>query len=54
MLDLLPEERAALLDLLAGLTDDEWARPTACAGWSVKDVALHILGGDLGNLALVA
>ena len=51
VLDLFPEERAALLDLLAALTDDEWARPTACAGWSVKDVALHILGGDLGNLS---
>ena len=25
------------------------AVPTACAGWSVKDVALHLLGGDLGK-----
>ena len=25
--------------------------PTVCAGWSVKDVALHILGGDLGNIS---
>ena len=48
---LFPEERAALIDLLAALTDDEWARPTSCAGWSVKDIALHILGGDLGNLS---
>lgn len=29
VLDLFPEERTALLDLLAALTDDEWARPTA-------------------------
>jgi uncharacterized protein (TIGR03083 family) len=52
VLELFPEERAALLDLLSGLSEEEWAAPTACAGWSVKDVALHILGGDLGNLAL--
>jgi uncharacterized protein (TIGR03083 family) len=51
VLDLFAEERAALLDLLSGLEDDEWDRPTVCAGWSVKDVALHILGGDLGNLS---
>jgi len=50
-LQLFPEERAALLDLLSGLTSDEWDRPTVCEGWSVKDVALHILGGDLGNIS---
>jgi uncharacterized protein (TIGR03083 family) len=51
VLDLLPEDRAALLALLDALDEDEWTRPTACAGWSVKDVAGHILGGDLGNLS---
>ena len=40
-----------LLALLAGLSDDDWRRPTACAGWSVKDVAAHLLAGDLGNLS---
>jgi uncharacterized protein (TIGR03083 family) len=51
VLDLFPEERAALIELLVGLTPEEWDRPTACSGWTVKDVALHILGGDLGNIA---
>jgi uncharacterized protein (TIGR03083 family) len=51
VLDLFPAERAALLDLLSALTDEEWAKPTVCPGWSVKDVALHILGGDLGNVS---
>jgi len=41
----------ALLALLAELSDDDWRRPTACAGWSVKDVAVHMLAGDLGNLS---
>jgi uncharacterized protein (TIGR03083 family) len=48
---LFPDMRAALLDVLRSLSDAEWARPTACAGWSVKDVAQHILADDLGNLS---
>jgi uncharacterized protein (TIGR03083 family) len=51
VLHLFPEERSALLELLSGLSMDEWQKPTVCAGWSVKDVALHILGGDLGNVS---
>lgn len=50
-LHLFPEERAALLDLLSTLTPEEWDLPTVCEGWTVKDVALHILGGDLGNIS---
>lgn len=44
-------DRAALLDVLGALTEDEWARPLACPGWSVKDVALHLLGVDLANVS---
>jgi uncharacterized protein (TIGR03083 family) len=48
---LFPEIRQLLLELLADLSPDEWTRQTAAGQWTVKDVALHILGGDLGNLA---
>src|SRR5690349_3777438 len=51
-IDLFAPDRAALLALLEGLTEEEWARPTTCAGWTVKDVALHMLGVDLGNLSV--
>lgn len=51
VLELFPEVRAELLALLGGLTPDEWARPTACPGWSVKDIALHLLAGDIGILS---
>lgn len=44
-------ERAALLDLLGGLGAVEWDRPTVCPGWTVKDIAAHALGDDLGRLA---
>src|SRR6202030_4125991 len=33
------------------LNADDWDRATTCDGWSVKDVASHILGGDLANLS---
>src|SRR4051812_32436576 len=49
--DLFPELDAHLLALLATLTPEQWQVPTACAGWSVKDMAAHLLGGDLGNLS---
>ena len=49
--DLFPELLEALLDLLAGLSDDEWAGSTVCPGWSVKDLAGHLLGDDVGMLA---
>jgi len=51
VVDLFPEERESLLDVLCWLTDSEWNHPTACPGWSVKDVALHLLGVDLANLS---
>lgn len=43
--------RNHLLALLAELTDDDWVRPTAAPGWSVKDVALHLLGGNVAILS---
>ena len=51
VLKLFPEERAQLLHLLTGLRPDQWALPTVCPGWSVKDIALHLLGDDLGRLS---
>ncbi len=35
--------REALGDYLAGLSTEEWNRPSLCAGWTVKDVAAHML-----------
>ena len=45
------EDRAALVALLTELSPREWTLPTACTGWDVRDVALHVLGGDLGNIS---
>jgi uncharacterized protein (TIGR03083 family) len=40
-----------LLDALRSLSADQWTNPTVCAGWSVKDVAQHIMADDLGRLS---
>jgi uncharacterized protein (TIGR03083 family) len=48
---LFPEVRSSLLSLLTGLTEEEWLLPIAAKKWNVKDVALHLLGGDIGNLS---
>jgi len=49
---LVPRLRAELAALLTSLTGDDWAQPTACPGWSVHDVALHLLGVELGNVSV--
>ncbi|GIF40679.1 maleylpyruvate isomerase family mycothiol-dependent enzyme [Actinoplanes xinjiangensis] len=36
------EQRGAVADLLADLTDAEWDIPSLCAGWRVRDVAAHL------------
>jgi uncharacterized protein (TIGR03083 family) len=41
----------ALLELLRALSSRDWDQPTICAGWSVKDVAAHLLAGDVGVLS---
>jgi uncharacterized protein (TIGR03083 family) len=51
VIDLFPEILERLLDLLSGLSAEDWEKPTACARWSVKGVALHLLGDEVGNLS---
>jgi uncharacterized protein (TIGR03083 family) len=48
---LFAEMRAELLRVLKSLSDEQWQASTACTGWSVKDVALHILADEIGYLA---
>ncbi len=49
VLDMAVEERRELLDLLRGLSEDQWNAPTLCAGWRVRDVVAHVISyEDLG------
>ncbi|MGD8968653.1 MAG: maleylpyruvate isomerase family mycothiol-dependent enzyme [Anaerolineae bacterium] len=47
VVDLFPEILEALISLLSGLRTEDWDKRTACPSWSVKDVALHLLGDDV-------
>lgn len=49
--DLFPPVLEALLDLLSGLSTEDWNRLTCCRGWTVKDIASHLLGGEIGILS---
>ena len=40
-----------MLELLGDLSASDWEAPTVCPGWSVKDVAAHLLGDDIGRLS---
>jgi uncharacterized protein (TIGR03083 family) len=35
-------DRAALLDICGGLSDEEWQSPSGCPGWRVQDVVTHM------------
>jgi uncharacterized protein (TIGR03083 family) len=51
VVDLFGPTLDALIQLLTGLSSEEWQRSTVCAGWTVKDVALHLLAVDISNLS---
>jgi uncharacterized protein (TIGR03083 family) len=42
---------AELVRLLRGLDDADWQRPTVAGAWRVRDVAAHLLDGDLRKLS---
>ena len=35
-------ERRRLADFVADLTDEQWATPSLCAAWTVRDVISHL------------
>ena len=48
-------EREDLLDLLQGLTPEQWSSPSLCEGWTVRDVVAHVLSyEELGPRELAA
>lgn len=49
-------ERRALAEALSGLPTDDWRRDSLCPGWTVLDVAAHVIAnpqltwGDIGRM----
>ncbi|WP_205701562.1 maleylpyruvate isomerase N-terminal domain-containing protein [Hymenobacter rigui] len=42
-----------LVNVLRGLSPADWQRPTLAPGWTVQDVALHLLDGSLRSLSML-
>jgi uncharacterized protein (TIGR03083 family) len=40
--EMVADEQREFAELLRGLTPEEWASPSLCAGWPVHDVVIHI------------
>jgi uncharacterized protein (TIGR03083 family) len=51
LMELATEERSDLVELLAGLSDEEWETPSLCEGWRVRDVAGHVISYDVLSTA---
>jgi uncharacterized protein (TIGR03083 family) len=50
--DLFPALEGKLIELLKTLRHDDWMRPTLARQWTVKDVAAHLLDGNLKRLSI--
>jgi uncharacterized protein (TIGR03083 family) len=51
LVDRFPGLHTELMTLLRGLKPADWSRPTACALWSVRDIAAHLLDGSVRRLS---
>ena len=52
-LDALTRATAGYRQRLVDVGADQWNEPSVCSGWTVKDVADHVLGGNRFAVALV-
>ena len=52
-LDALTRATAEYRQRLVDVGADQWNEPSVCSGWSVKDLADHVLGGNRFAVALV-
>lgn len=50
---LLPELDKKLFKLLDGLSAEDWEKQTIAPKWKVKDVAVHLLDGNLRTLSIL-
>lgn len=48
--DLIADERRAFADTLETLTPEQWATPSLCGEWTVKEVAAHVTVGPTASI----
>lgn len=51
-IDLFPKIDQKLIKLLQSLSAEDWQKPTIAPLWKVKDIAAHLLDGNIRNLSL--
>ena len=52
-LDALALARSEFARRLRLVTDDDWELPTPCDDWTVRDLVVHVVGGDRMSAALL-
>ncbi|MDO1445737.1 maleylpyruvate isomerase N-terminal domain-containing protein [Rhodocytophaga aerolata] len=52
LIDLFPELDRELIQLLRSLSPDDWNRPTVARLWTVKDIASHLLDGNIRRISM--
>lgn len=50
---LLPELDKLLFELLNELSEEQWHLPTIAGAWKVKDIAAHLLDGNMRAIAMI-
>ena len=53
LVDKFPELDKMLIQLLESLEPEEWHKQTVAKLWTVKDVAAHLLDGNIRNLSML-
>ena len=53
-LDALALARSEFARRLRLVTADDWQRPTPCDDWTVRDLVVHVVGGDRMSAALLS
>ncbi len=51
--DLFPRLDAKLIEVLRSLSPEDWHQPALASAWCVKDVAVHLLDGNLRTLSML-
>ena len=52
VLPLFPQLDSSLIEVLSGLSPQQWNKDTICKKWTVKDIAAHLLDGAIRRLSI--
>jgi uncharacterized protein (TIGR03083 family) len=52
VLPLFPKLDSSLIEVLSGLSPEQWNKDTICKKWKVKDIAAHLLDGAIRRLSI--